>query len=241
MAAIDFDEATKKWLDKKPTNFAIVIEGVFRYADQKDGEAISKENFVELLCFLQKRFSCRCFGIEHRGEKLPPEECAKQLENEANPIRKMELMRGLKPYHFHLVLMLPGDGVRIGTVFKAICDGLGVPFKVFDGEKLMPNPGVKIEVAHEPCIGVIRYLTHIDDPDKDLFSVDDVITNDQGYLRFCMECRNGILSVNALLRCMQVCDGSKAKLMGMVGLKFYNRYRWTIVDLLKEGAWRDNA
>lgn len=234
----DFDESTKAWLEKKPTRFAIEIDGIAKYADNEEGKSIGLEDFVNLLCELNKRFSCKTFGIQHRGEPLTDEEKEEKLLYELNPLRRMEIQKGYKPFHYHLVLMCP-KSIRIGTIAKEICDFLGIPFKVLVAETLMVNPALHIEEAHDGCIGIIRYLVHIDDVDKKQFPLGDVITNDAPYLRFCMECDNGFVSAAVLLRVIAICQGKKSKIMEMTGLAFYNRYRWSIIDLLKEGSWTE--
>lgn len=236
--ATDFDEATKKWLEKKPTRFAIEIEGVCKYAFDEDGLSVSMEDFVNLLCELNKRFDCKTFGIQHRGESLPPEEVEERLLAELHPLRRIELEKGYKPYHYHLVVMC-NKSIRNGTMAKEICEILNLPFKVLVGDTLMVNPAIHMQEAHDGCIGIIRYLTHIDSPDKKLFNVEDVVTNDAPYLRFCMECDGGFVSANSLVRVIAICEGRKSKVMEMVGLAFYNRYRWSIIDLIKEGSWNE--
>lgn len=235
---IDFDDATKKWLERKPSRFSMVLEGVCKYGSGEDGYSVSKEDFVNLLCDLAKRFNAKTFGIEHYGEELSEEEKQERLLVEEHPLRRVELEKGYKPYHFHLVVMCDKN-IRIGTIAKSICDFLGLPFKVLVGDRLMVNPALHIEEAHDTCIGAIRYLTHIDDGDKKLFNVDDVITNDAPYLRFCMECDGGFVSASSLVRVIALCEGRKSKIMEMVGLAFYNRYRWSIIDLIKEGRWNE--
>lgn len=237
-ALSDFDESTKAWLEKKPTNFDIVMEGVVKYADD-GGYSISQEDFVNLLCALDKRFGCKTFGIQHYKEPLEACDIEKRLESEEHPLRRIEIESGFKPFHYHLVVMIQGKGIRIGTMARFICDFFAVPFKVKGEKGVMVNPFLHIQEAHDKCIGAIRYLTHIDDVDKKPFSIDDVITNDAGYLRFCMECSGGYVSASALMRIVALCEGKKYKIMDMVGLKFYNQFRWSIIDIIKEGYWNE--
>lgn len=222
-----FNEATKEWLLIRSRVYSLVIEGV----STADDKALSFEGMTNLVSEIIKVYTARAWWIEHRGEELPKEECQRRIdEGKEHPLRVLELQRGYKPYHYHLVLWLPNSQTRLGEIFRFICDRLGWSFDV-DGH---PNSAIHIEKSKTPPIGIVRYLIHKDNPEKKEYSPFDVITNDRDFFDFALKFENGFIDFDGLMEIIRMVDGNKLRVIKLVGLDFYNQYRATINDIIKE-------
>lgn len=145
----------------------------------------------------------------------------------------------LKYPHWHLVLKFQRK-TRCQRVVLLICDFFEVEPVYLDMDtedpcgtpKLCPWISIK---ATENDIGSIRYLTHIDNPEKKQYLVAEVMTNDKDYLKGCMLLNNGSLNGETLINLVvDVCYCSKLRVMRFLGLQNYCRYRMAIADICEE-------
>lgn len=77
----------------------------------------------------------------------------------------------------------------------------------------------------------IRYLMHMDNPEKTPYLPSDVITNDKSGLIQAMSCSSDDLNFTDLITAIKA-SKSPVELINRIGLRNYQRYRSTILDLL---------
>lgn len=123
-----------------------------------------------------------------------------------------------KPPHWHLVIETMTRHTKTGII--------SLISKVMD----INSDRVSVDVCrHQPL--ALRYLMHLDDPDKELYPVFDVLTNDQATLNQAIACATSELTIDALKKAL-IKSTSTLDLIERIGLKNYQRYRATISDLL---------
>lgn len=84
--------------------------------------------------------------------------------------------------------------------------------------------------------GALRYLVHLDNPEKTVYFADSVLTNDmEGFLTACAGELE--LTTGYLLSVINQCNGSRVLIAQTIGLSAYLRMRWVIGDFLKEGGY----
>lgn len=125
--------------------------------------------------------------------------------------------------HWHIVLEFLTKHTATGVV-KQLADAL-----------LVDENRVSVRECRS-LVASIRYLTHMDDPDKISYPQLDVITNAPEVFREAISRREDDLSIDDLLR---IIDDSKdqVEIMKAIGLKNYQKYRGVIVDVLRVKKW----
>ena len=81
---------------------------------------------------------------------------------------------------------------------------------------------------------VNRYLVHIDNPEKALYTPQEVVTsNMKMYMDFFSGIDSDNLTIESIVALVQECN-SITEIAMKVGAKNYKNYRWVIMDLWKE-------
>lgn len=123
-----------------------------------------------------------------------------------------------KPIHWHLVIETNTRHTKTGIISL-----IGRAFGIHTDR-------VSVDVCkHQPL--AIRYLMHMDDPDKEMYPAFDVLTNDQATLNQAIASAQSDLTIDALKKAIKKSD-NPLDLCERIGLKNYQRYRSTINDLL---------
>lgn len=83
---------------------------------------------------------------------------------------------------------------------------------------------------------VIRYLLHLDNPEKNQYAPFEVITNREDILNQAIkgEDEREDLTAENLIITVEKHGGNRLKIMSDIGLKNYNRFRGTITDIMEE-------
>lgn len=146
----------------------------------------------------------------------------------------------LKGIHWHLVLKF-GKKIRRQSVISLICSFFEVDPVVLDlsaKSDFLGTPKVQPWVQIQPTsndIGSVRYLTHIDNPEKKQYLTKDVMTNYRDFLNGCMLLDSGDLNGDTLIKLVtEVCYCSKTQVMRFLGLERYCRFRMAVSDICDE-------
>lgn len=128
----------------------------------------------------------------------------------------------LKREHWHLVLEFPTKKTDLGVV-RNLAEILQVD---------------KTRVSVQQCRSLnmdIRYLMHLDDPDKASYPPFSVLTNDKSILALALNSCGAELTIDELIEAIKNSDNLPL-LIRKIGLKNYARYRNVIRDLMQELA-----
>lgn len=123
----------------------------------------------------------------------------------------------IKRPHIHLVMETQTRHTCLGVV-RSIADGFGI-----NQNRVSVRECKHLKLA-------IRYLTHLDDPEKAVYNPFDIIHNEQETLSEAMLSANDDLTIEALEKAIRSSRNEK-ELAYKIGLHNYNRYRATIRDL----------
>lgn len=127
----------------------------------------------------------------------------------------------LKTKHYHL-LIHTGSICRLGTMIKFLCDLLHCN---------------ENQVSIEKCTSLemqTRYLIHLDDFDKHIYSKDDIQTNNKEFVDKCMSYIKSITCIDDLIDICKEYKNSLLKLMSVIGYENYKKYRVVIADIRRE-------
>lgn len=127
----------------------------------------------------------------------------------------------LKTNHYHLVVQLNSQ-CRLRTFLNFIID------------KFHCNEN---QVSIEKCSSIemqTRYLIHLDDFDKFQYDVNDIVSNNDEFVKKCMSYIKSISCVDDLIAICQEYKNNLLKLMSVIGYENYKKYRVVIADIRRE-------
>lgn len=125
----------------------------------------------------------------------------------------------VKRKHYHLILVHKSR-IDKSTLIKRIAERLGIT----------PNC-ISCDAVYT-LNGAIRYLMHMDDSDKASYLPFEVSTNNETIFNLAINNQCDNVDINYLI---QLCrDLPKLKVMEVLGLEVYQRWRNTISDIYKE-------
>lgn len=127
----------------------------------------------------------------------------------------------LKTTHYHLVVQLNAQ-CRLKTFLNFIID------------KFHCNEN---QVSIEKCSSIemqTRYLVHLDDFDKYQYSAEDIVSNNEEFVKKCMSYIKRISCVDDLIAICQEYKNNLLKLMSVIGYENYKKYRVVIADIRRE-------
>ena len=123
----------------------------------------------------------------------------------------------MKRPHIHLVIETQTRHTCLGIV-RLIADGFGI-----NQNRVSVRECKHLKLA-------IRYLLHLDDPEKALYNPFDIIHNEQETLSEAMLSASEDLTIEGLEKAIRSSRNEK-ELAYKIGLNNYNRYRASIRDL----------
>lgn len=127
----------------------------------------------------------------------------------------------LKTTHYHLVVQLNAQ-CRLQTFLNFIID------------KFKCNAN---QVSIEKCSSIemqTRYLVHLDDFDKHPYELNDIVSNNDEFVKKCMSYIKSISCVDDLIVICQEYKNNLLKLMSVIGYENYKKYRVVIADIRRE-------
>ena len=154
---------------------------------------------------------CTTYGvaywfIEHKEEKI--------LNSEG-------VLLKTKFNHFHLVIKFQKTRKRQITIINDIS-------KYFD------IPKVCISVQYASSIyAMIRYLIHLDNPEKEQYTEDMIYTNDRATMNYALNFNCAIMNTQDLIKAIDLSNGDTIKLMCLIGLGNYQKYWACIREILR--------
>ena len=194
--------------EKKARAFNILLFGI----NKDTGESLEYGKFKELLQWLERSYQARFYGICHANEK----------DN---------VDGGTKPLHYHAVIVLP-RAVRFISVFSELANFFGIDlFSVSQDGRHQLNTYINLQQA-KSITASVRYLCHLDSPDKQLYTADEVITNDETALYGYMALQNSVVDIDSLLVVCQECELDMVAIMRRLGLEQYRSNRLVISDIV---------
>lgn len=127
----------------------------------------------------------------------------------------------LKTIHYHLVIQLAAQ-CRLKTFINFVCE----LFKCNENQ-----------VSIEKCSSLemqTRYLVHLDDFDKYQYDANDIVSNDDKFVKKCMSYIKTISCIDDLISICNEYKNSLLKLMSVIGYENYKKYRVVISDIRRE-------
>lgn len=127
-----------------------------------------------------------------------------------------------KKPHFHLVIHMTRSRRLKNAVIKCLANSLDIC-----KDRIHCIPSYDLEKD-------IRYLCHLDDANKYLYSYDDVVTNDGDsfHLAWCNSLNE--LTFDQLIQAVKVANGSKVGVLRVVGMRAYRKNWHAINDVINE-------
>lgn len=129
----------------------------------------------------------------------------------------------LKVQHFHIVLRLPEKRTK-GAVAKEFTRKLGCS----------PDVVTSSPIAFAELVSNIRYLCHVDDPNKYLYSINAVRTNDMSNFITCMD---GAVTYERIYNVVQKCN-SLTDIIRELGIDAYRINRFVVNDMWRDKMYR---
>lgn len=122
----------------------------------------------------------------------------------------------VKTKHYHLILTFNGK-YRVGTIMKWLTD----IFKINENQ-----------ISIEKCNNLVmqcRYLAHLDDPDKEQYNPEDIVSNDIGKIKKMYN----LIFIKDIANCVQEVRNRHYDLETiMTEIANYDKYRKYINDLI---------
>lgn len=124
----------------------------------------------------------------------------------------------LKHDHYHLIIKLP-KRIRKSTLIRVLASQLNINDNL-----------ITADILYNKRMSV-RYLIHLDDPNKYQYSECQIFTNNDealfNYLHYDIE----NLDTDRLIDVVIKCNFNKIEIMRVLGLKIYNQY-WRMIDII---------
>lgn len=127
-----------------------------------------------------------------------------------------------KHLHWHLVLHMRRSRRVKNAVIKGVANALGV---CKDRVHVLQSYDLETD---------IRYLMHLDDEDKTLYPLDEVLTNDERTLVLAFNLSLNTLTFEKLENAYCLAKGSLAGIMQIIGIKLYRLNAVVIHDYVNE-------
>jgi len=162
-----------------------------------NGRIIREFNTDEIVQYL-KTINCHYYLIQHIGE----------LDSNTGVVKKS---------HTHIVIHMVSPRKRRATLINEIMQGLNVP----DTEQ--NEYAFHIDLCNS-LFSSVRYLMHLDNPDKSQYGIESVRTNNVDFLNYCYNVDSSKLDYSSL---KLICENSEYRpdlIMSVIGLDNFNRY-----------------
>lgn len=129
----------------------------------------------------------------------------------------------IRKAHIHIVIKLKTRRTK-GGILKRLANLLNI-----DKQRI----SVEMTRSQE---ATIRYLMHLDNPEKAQYAPIEIITNRQDILNLAIKGENERedLTAENLIITIEKHGGNRLKIMSEIGLNNYTRYRGTIQDIIQE-------
>lgn len=136
--------------------------------------------------------------------------------------RDLDADGNCKRVHYHIVMHMVRSRRIKSSVIKRVAECMHV---------------------HKDCVSVmfsydlekdIRYLCHLDDHDKTLYNLEDVITNDEESLQLAWKGSLTCLSFDEMISAIEVNQGSRVGVMRQIGMRAYKANWHCINDAINE-------
>lgn len=128
----------------------------------------------------------------------------------------------LKTAHYHLCIIFKDCSKLSPKGFISL-------FKEYI-DILMPDNLIEVKRIYNERAS-IRYLIHLDNQDKFKYWVADIFTNNNQLLNIYI---NADTMLDYLIYCIKASNGNYIDLIRLIGIEFYNKYRYIINDIWKE-------
>ena len=132
-----------------------------------------------------------------------------------------------KTKHIHLVGALSGRSRRLSSTLNLFCE-----------KSLIPQDCVSIL----PAVSLnraLRYLCHLDNPNKFQYPVDDVKTSSLSWL-FSQSRKQREIDVDYLAEIVKESDGDMLQICRILGLADFNKYK-AVIKAISDSALREKA
>lgn len=137
--------------------------------------------------------------------------------------RDVDIRTGKPKYlHWHIVVHMVRSRRVKSAMIKKVANALGVA-----------ENRVSVMISYDLQTD-IRYLMHLDDYDKWLYQVDDVVTNDERTLLLAYNDSLNELTFERLKDACELANGSLSGIMQIIGVKLYKNNAVAIHDYVKE-------
>ena len=124
----------------------------------------------------------------------------------------------LKREHYHAVIRL-SKRIRKMTLIKLLSEALNISSNMISCEILYNKRAA------------IRYLIHLDNPEKYQYEELNIFTNNDSALFNILHYDISNLDTEQLIDIVKNCKGDKLEIMRVLGLKTYNQY-WRMVEII---------
>ena len=124
----------------------------------------------------------------------------------------------LKRLHYHAVIRL-SKRIRKMTLIKVLSESLNISPTM-----------ISCEILYNKRVA-IRYLIHLDNPDKYQYEELNIFTNNDSALFNILHYDISNLDTEQLIDIVKNCKGDKLEIMRVLGLKTYNQY-WRMVEII---------
>lgn len=124
----------------------------------------------------------------------------------------------LKRQHYHAVIKLC-KRVRKTTIIGVLAELLGIKETLISCEMLFNKRAA------------VRYLIHLDDPNKYHYDELNIFTNNESELFNILHYDISNLDTEQLIDIVKKCDADKLEIMRVLGLKTYNLY-WRLIEII---------
>ena len=174
------------------------------FEENKLIRVISTDEIVEFL----KTMNCDYYVIKH----------IKEVNQDTGLVKKD---------HIHIVIHMISPRKRCGTLINEFVEGLNCE----------PIPKYENAFHIELCRSLyysVRYLMHLDSPDKETYFITDVKTNNVDFLNYAFNIDSQRLNFSSLVSILQSVNYSKSKCMSIIGLDNYTRYHYCIDTLCND-------
>lgn len=129
--------------------------------------------------------------------------------------------------HVHAVCCLEGRSRRLQSTLNSICELASLPSEC---------------VSILPCVDLnrsIRYLCHLDNPEKAQYLWTSVVTDSSSWL-FIHQKAEEALSIDYLIDLIKECDGNQLQIARSLGLLNFQKYRGIVKQLLDSALCEKN-